>query len=286
MITNFNINKENLSFRFEDRDTSVLDSIRRSLIRGLKLKILNVTKVTTNSDNIGHERVTRMFSLMYVNQLKCKNPNITFKFKYICHDDYIQIYSNNIKFYSKGKPIPTIIRKDIYLFTMIKGEEIDIIGNISLKKRSLIGNFGKKILSKTKWACTLNVIELWSPYRTFIAGVIITLDGIEEFKKIYKNKRKKTPLGDIYYFKDIDKGILNCICVEVNQELYETVTNCGVFDNHVMVTKETLRMHSDTPDKTLEQACDNIIEKLESILKQVNKQIKNKKEFNKVIDDY
>jgi DNA-directed RNA polymerase subunit L len=287
MISKFTIDKENMGFMFKDRDCSILELIRRYLIGGIHVHTLNVTSVETNSENINHEQIKKMMRLSYVNQNKITNDGMVFKMEYKCEDDYVKIFSNKIKFYNaKGKEIKPIIRTDLYLFTMIRGEHISFKGNLKMEMKSLIGFMSKKMIDDHTFKCGMNILELFTPYQTISAALDILLENITKFKSIYKKKGEKISLGKHYDVSDFDRGLLNAIAVEVNQDFYEDVINCGVYVKHYSMKEKKLRLEADNPDKLLEFACDNIIKKAKNLQQQVDKEISNKKGFNIVIDNY
>jgi DNA-directed RNA polymerase subunit L len=144
----------------------------------------------------------------------------------------------------------------------------------------------KKNIDDHTFKCGMNILELFTPYQTISAALDILLENITKFKATYKKKEEKISLGKHYDVSDFDRGLLNAIVVEVNQEFYKDVINCGVYVKHYSMKEKKLRLEADNPDKLLSSVCDNIIKKAKSLQKQVDEKILNKKEFNNVIDNY
>lgn len=286
MISNFSLDKENMGFDFVDRDGSVLNGIRRKLIGGVEVHTLNVTSIDTNSENIIYEQIARMFSMIYVNQKKVKNVKLKFDLRYKCSDDYEQVFSNKVKFHLDGKDVKPVIRQDLYLFTIKKNQHINIEGDLKFMKRSLIGFMSQKPMTKGKYRCSMNILEMCSPFHTISFGIGFLLKEVEKFKGMFKKTSKKTSLGKVYTVDDYDRGTLNAIVVEINQELYKNVINCGICVSHYSLDEKKLRFDGKDPDGTIDKACDNIIKKLKDITKSVSTNIGKDKDFNRVIDDY
>lgn len=275
MIASVSINKENLSIIFSNLDMSLLNSIRRTLISGINVKVLNITEFKNTSKFLYVQKIKEMFKLIRVNQELAKD-NTTFTLNVTCDKDYVQVYSDRIKFSTKEAPI----RRDLYLFTLKRGDTLSLSGGIIEENRSLVGNFGIKDGLK----CKMNIIEYMSPFRTIMKGIVTLIQKFVNFKE-NPGKAVKVSEGIDYDVNKFGDTILNAITVEINKNLSDDVVLCSYRRNHYLLPDFLLRIYCPDAEKKRIVACDNIINKLLKLADSVKSKMMIKP-YTKVIDNY
>jgi len=197
MINNIKIKNEMIYFNYEGSNVSILNTIRRRLLKGDGVWKMNIKTLKTNQSSIiKKDGLQLIFKKIYINHEELKSkfnivkiPKITFilNVKNV-KSEPIWIKSDDIIFYYENKKIKNdLIKKNIPLFILDAGYNTQIKGNLIKKNNKLVGLFAYKKHPDLKdmYFGHTNILEIYSPFTMWCSVIADIYKTLDEYKKLF-----------------------------------------------------------------------------------------------------
>lgn len=171
---NIKITKDRIALEYIDDYPAFVNSIRRVLVHGDSIYVLNVKSMIESDNHPVFEETKLIFTHIYINNeaLNGIDPTtIEFLIEYNneTSDEYHKLYSRDIIF-KPSKNSDKFIRKDIYICTVSPGQKYSVSGSLSKINMPMVSNCAydvdKKILEedhKYKGTLVIFPLEIYSP---------------------------------------------------------------------------------------------------------------------------
>jgi hypothetical protein len=279
MFKNVGLKKEVCSFTFVDKNNIIINTIRRRLLSKTHLLFsMKLEKFNGNTPNINFPVLELYLEYVYVNNEIVKE-NDNFMLNIINEDEFIlPIKSNKIIFEKyRGKKI---IRKDLYLFSLRKGQNVELKGVIKPRLCTISGfcSFNENV--KKEFIVRFGCLERLSP-KSIILRVI---DSIIESLKLLEKKIKKVEIvGNTFIIEDsilLDETII----LLLTQTLTVDYPNVYAGTCKDVTMKTFHKMTCSSTDRNLIIGCINGLIKKFLLIK--NDAREKFKQFDKIIDNY
>ncbi len=282
MISNFKSSKETVEFQFKDISPSLLNSIRRTSLGNLDVYSINLLSLK-GPNNINFEDIDSLLESVYLNhnnlrKIINKIPDITLNLNVKAVNGPIEVWTRDIECSEKN-----LFRKDIYICTLHKDQELVFVADIKKKPRKLVSTFGYDYTIKDNlYYCNAKVcmLEIYS----FYDSIRIWLNNLIDNIKIIYNTQITEPkfildnpkLSHTEYFLIQD---------------YITRTNPDIIfiysSKHSFTCKTTIELlGKNKPIASFLKSLEDLVKKINSVYTQIEDKLKTQIKFNTVITDY
>lgn len=311
MISDITVNKEVCTFNISDDSIALTNSIRRILMGKFNTTwVMKLEKITHGIEAVKYEEFERLFRFIYLNHVKLKKLKNLEKIKFSIDissgdtdTDYSVINSDSIVFsvdIAKGNTIPernddakipSPIRQNLYICTLLRGEKLVLSGRLAKIPTKVIGYAGHDYTKLSKIRVTITMLEIYTIADVLQYVVLELIKKFIELKDMFKTgklEQKKEKHGYIYRFREnYGHTELNLLCEYINtldipcKELMVSYHRIHNYLDHY-----DLKVYSLEQNKIMILHLDGLIKKIDNLYKQIKKQTTKRADLNRVIDDY